>query len=134
VENLPPLRRWSLKSAFVRDSLLCLAAILLPNLPILLPNLPILLARHEVGLHAARFNLDYLLVLSIYLAAGRVLAMVAFLAVYLAEFVRIFDGIYFFSQKDIFCPAIYGIHQTGWSPRMDLAGCCGLRPLRRVLA
>jgi len=123
-----------LKSAFVRDSLLCLAAILLPNLPILLPNLPILLARHEVGLHAARFNLDYLLVLSIYLAAGRVLAMVAFLAVYLAEFVRIFDGIYFFSQKDIFCPAIYGIHQTGCTPRMDLAGCCGLRPLRRVLA
>ncbi len=64
-------------------------------------NLPFVYARHEISMRVAEINLDYLVLVLLYLVAGRFIAGVGFFLVYVVELLKIFDKIYFFTQEDL---------------------------------
>ncbi|ADV82101.1 sulfatase-like hydrolase/transferase [Terriglobus saanensis] len=64
-------------------------------------NLPFVYARHEINMRVAEINLDYLVLVLLYIVAGRFLAGVGFFLVYVVEILKVFDKIYFFTQEDL---------------------------------
>jgi hypothetical protein len=64
-------------------------------------NLPFVYARHEISMRVAEINLDYLVLVLLYIVVGPLAAGVGFFLVYIVEILKIFDKIYFFTQEDL---------------------------------